>query len=169
MLAHSHGQRLVVESMLLFHCAWKWIVRDNSRTNPRHVEVNVFQVLDLVVQRCLACHPVYGQRPTVDRNRNCLWRLLFRGMQLLPVLVVSKVVLRLHHWLALCVEERVSLLVALLPDRRVEHQLAVGILPLLSFLVEHGRRRQLHQRRWPGVFLLPFLTLLNRCRGCGRL
>ena len=163
MLAYGYSERLVVEGMLLFDCAGKWIVRDDGCADSRHVKVNVFEILDLVVQGCLACHAIDCQGAAADRNRNCLWRLLFRRVQLLSVLVVSEIVFRLHHGLALFVEERMSFLVALLPDGRVEHQLAIGILPLLSFLVEHGRGRQLHDCCRTRVLLLPFLVLDNRC------
>src|SRR5438270_2918122 len=167
MLANSHGERLVVEGVLLFDCARKGIVRDDGGANSRHVEVNVFEVFDLVVQRGFACHAIDRQGSAAYRNCNVFWRLFLRGMQLLSVLVVSEVVFRLHHGLALFVEEGVSLLVALLPDGRVEHQLAIGILPLFSFFVEHGGGRQLHDRVWTRVLVFPFLVLWYWC--CGRL
>ena len=80
-------------------------------------------------------------------------------MELLPVFVVSEVVFGLHHGFAVFVEERVSVLVALLPDGRVEHELAVGILPLIPLFIEHGGWRQLHQCHGPFVLLLAFLFL----------
>src|ERR1700721_2372189 len=137
MFAQRYSKCLVVEGFLLFGRSWKGAVRDDGCSNAGDEKVDVFQVLDLVVQRRLACHPVDRQRPAANRNRNNLWRFLFRDMHLLPVLVVSEVIFCLHHRFALSVEEGGSVFVALLFYWWVEHQLAVRSLPLIPILIEH--------------------------------
>lgn len=158
MLAYGYGEGLVVEGVFLFDCAGKWIVGDDGGADAGDVEVDVLQVFDLVVERGLADEAVDGEGAVADGDGDSFGRLDFDGMEFLAILVVSEIVFGLHDGLVLRVEERVSFFVALLFDGRVEHELAVGILALLSFFVEHGGGRQLDDRGGASVGLLAFLT-----------
>jgi len=157
MIVHGYSKSLVVEGSLLFDCAGEWSVRNNGGADAGDVEVDVLEILDLVVECCFACHAVDGECAASDGDGDDLWRLLFGGVELLSVFVVSEVVFGLHDGFALLVEEGVSEFVALLSDGRVEHELAIGILPLIPFFIEHGGRWQLDQGQGACVLLLASL------------
>jgi len=79
-------------------------------------------------------------------------------VEFFAVLVVAEIVFGLHDGLVVLVEERVSVFVALLFDGRVEHELAIGVLPLISFFVEQGSWREDDERRGACILLFAFLT-----------